>query len=111
MMEQIIEDSKSMVDQALKGEEDSQVAYESFIRETNGSIKACQKSITNKSEDKAQAEADKAQKVFELKTVVTELSELSSGNRDLHKSCDYTLQNFDVRQSARDDEIRALKES
>merc|ERR1719146_409251 len=111
MIEQIIKDADAMVEEALKGEEDSQIAYESFVKETNDSITSCQRSINNKSEDLAQSEADLAQMKVELETVETELAELASASEDLHTSCDETLKNFDIRQAARDDEIMALKEA
>jgi len=39
------------------------------------------------------------------------LNSLASSNSDLHLSCDYTLKNFDLRQTTRDDEVEALKQS
>ena len=30
---------------------------------------------------------------------------------DLHKSCDFTIKNFDIRQSARDQEVEALRQA
>ena len=39
------------------------------------------------------------------------LEELARESRGLHGECDFVLKNFDVRQSSRDDEIEALKDS
>jgi len=111
MIKQIIEDAKAMEADALKGEEEAQVGYETFITEANKSIVNMQKQISNKMEDRALAESEKAQKVIELKTVNVELDELKKANDDLHGQCDYTIKNFDKKQGARDDEIMALKES
>ena len=32
-------------------------------------------------------------------------------NADLHKSCDFTMQNFDIRQAALEQEIESLEEA
>merc|ERR1719146_179749 len=57
MIEQIISDAATMEKDAIKAETDSQKAYESFVKETNASIEAKTRDITNKSEEKAEKEA------------------------------------------------------
>merc|ERR1719378_1697503 len=61
MIEQIVEDAKSMEKDALKGEETAQVAYETFVTETNAAITAATKEMTTSEENKAKAEGDKAE--------------------------------------------------
>merc|ERR1712127_141459 len=58
MIQQIINDAKAMEAEAIRSEEDAQKAYEDFVKETNGSIEAKSKAIINKSEEKAEAEAE-----------------------------------------------------
>jgi len=111
MMQGIINDAKAMEAEAIRGEEDSQKAYEDFVQETNLSIDAKTKDITNKSEMKARAESDKVEAETEKEAVMGELEQLMNENADLHKSCDFTLKNFELRQTARDDEIEALKQA
>jgi len=111
MMQGIINDAKAMEAEAIRGEEDSQKAYEDFVKETNLSIDAKTKDITNKSEMKARAESDKVEAETEKEAVMGELEQLMNENADLHKSCDFTLKNFELRQTARDDEIEALKQA
>jgi len=110
MMEGIIGEAKSMEAEAIRGESDAQVAYETFVKDTNDSITEKTKDITNKSDMKAKAESDKVEKGAEAEAVMSDLESLASENADLHKSCDFTLKNFDLRQGARDDEIEALKQ-
>merc|ERR1712176_445308 len=110
-IQQIIEDSKAMEAEAIKAEESAQSAYESFIKETNASIEAKSKDIANKSESKGKAEDYLAQAKAELDSVNVELDELSAYNAELHASCDFILKNFDIRQTARDEEIEALKQA
>merc|ERR1719152_97924 len=111
MMQGIIDDAKTMEAEAIRAEEDSQKDYEEFVKETNTSVDAKNKSIMNKSEAKARAEADKVEAETEHEAVMGELETLSNENADLHKSCDFTLKNFELRQTARGDEIEALKQA
>merc|ERR1719235_865658 len=111
MIEQIIADAKVMEEEALKGEEEEQIAYESLVAETNEAIVAAQRAVTKKTGNKSRAEGSKEEKEVELSAVTEELEALGEANRDLHVECDYLLKNFDAKQSSRDDEIGALKES
>merc|ERR1719161_779960 len=70
-----------------------------------------QKDIVNKSELKAQAEGEKVEKEEEKEDTMLTLEQLSNEKADLHKDCDFTIKNFDIRQTARDEEIEALKQA
>jgi len=111
MMKAIIADSEAVENEAIRGEEYSQKIYEQFIKDSNVSIDQKIKKIVNKSEVKAKAEKDKVEAETQLESVLGELEALDEENADLHKDCDFTLKNFDIRQTARDDEIMALKQS
>merc|ERR1712137_1066085 len=111
MIQQIINDAKAMEAEAIKAEEDAQKAYEDFVKETNASIEAKMNEIVNKSELKAKAEEELVEAKEEKEEVLNELEQLSNYNAQLHKSCDFVLKNFDVRQTARDEEIEALKQA
>merc|ERR1719335_1089846 len=106
MMQSIIDDAKAMEAEAIRSEEDAQKAYEDFVKETNNSIDAKTKDIVGKSEAKGKVETE-----TELEAIMGELESLMNENADLHKSCDFTLKNFELRQPARDDEIEALKQA
>merc|ERR1719421_1690894 len=103
MIEQIIRDAKQLEAEAIQAETDSQKAYESFVKDSNKSIEEKNRDITNKTEEKATAEGDK--------TAADEAQQLSNENADLHKSCDFVLKNFDIRQEARDQEVEALRQA
>merc|ERR1719316_1572237 len=92
-------------------EEDAQKTYEQFVMDTNMSIDEKTKDIVAKTEMKAKAEEDKVEAQAERDTVLGELEQLANENADLHKSCDFTLKNFELRQTAREEEIEALKQS
>jgi len=111
MMSGIINDAKAMEAEAIRGEESAQKTYEEFVMDTNMSIEEKVKDITGKTEAKAKAEGDKVEAETERDSVLGELEQLANENADLHKSCDFTLKNFELRQTAREEEIEALKQS
>jgi len=110
-IQQIISDAQAMEAEALKSEEDAQKTYEAFVGETNASIATKLKEIANKSELKAKAELDLVKAKEDKEAVVDELESLAEVNGQLHKSCDFVLKNFDLRQSARDEEVEALRQA
>jgi hypothetical protein len=110
MIEQIISDAATMEKDAIKAETDAQKAYESFVKETNASIEAKTRDITNKSEEKAEKEADKVAAETSKATALNEQQELMNQNADLHKSCDFLLENFELRQTALEQEMESLEQ-
>merc|ERR1719281_185708 len=111
MIQQIIDEAKAMEAEAIKDEEDAAKTYADFVAETNASIEAAVKDIINKTEEKAQAEAEKAVAEEEPEATEKELEALEEYNQQLHKSCDFVLKNFEIRQTARMEEIEALKQA
>merc|ERR1712050_274995 len=111
MIQQIINDAKAMEAETIRAGEDAQKAYEDFVKETNASIEAKSKEIVNKSELKAKAEANLGEAKETKEGILLELEQLSNYNAELHQSCDFVIKNFDVRQTARDEEIEALKQA
>merc|ERR1712157_389862 len=83
MIQQIITDAKAMEAEAIRSEEDAQKAYEDFVVETK--------------------EAKEG--------VLLELEQLSNYNAELQQSCNFVLKNFDLRQTARDEEVEALRQA
>jgi len=111
MIQQIINDAKSMEAETIRSEEDSQKAYEDFVKETNSSIEAATKDMINKSEEKAKAEADLVEANKQKDAAMLELEQLSNYNAELHQSCDFVTKNFEIRQTGRDEEVEALKQA
>jgi hypothetical protein len=111
MIQQIINDAKAMEAETIRSEEDAQKAYEDFVKDTNASIEAKSEDIVNKSETKAKAEADLVEAKENKDAVMLELEQLANYKAELHSSCDFVLKNFEIRQTARDEEIEALKQA
>merc|ERR1712194_362687 len=97
--------------EVIRAEEDAQKAYEDFVKETNASIETKTKEIINKSEEKAKSETDLTQANADKDAVLLELEQLSNDNAELHQSCDFVMKNFEIRQTARDEEVEALKQA
>jgi len=111
MIQQIINDAKAMEAEAIRSEEDAQKAYEDFVKGTNASIEANSKDIVNKSEEKATAEGELVETREAKEAALLELEQLSNYNAELHQSCDFVMKNFDLRQTARDEEVEALRQA
>merc|ERR1719220_2177291 len=111
LIQQIISDAKAMEAETIRAEEDAQKAYEDFVKETNNSIEAKRRDIVNKSDLKAKAETDLVETKKAKEAVLLELEQLSNYNAELHQSCDFVLKNFDLRQTARDEEVEALRQA
>jgi len=111
MMQSIIDDAKSMEAEAIRDEEDAQKAYEELVKETNASVEQKQKDSVNKQETKAKCESDLVEAKEGTANALTELEQLSNYNAELHQSCDFVMKNFEIRQTARDEEVEALKQA
>merc|ERR1719478_904258 len=110
MLEQIVSETKTMEADAIKAETDAQKAYEAFVKDTNASMEEKSREITNKSEEKASKEVDLSN-TEEDKLAALNEQEDENEKADLHKSCDFTLENFDARQAALDQEMEGLAEA
>merc|ERR1719311_1365868 len=97
MIEGIITDAKEMEKEAIKGEQDAQAAYESFVKESYAAIEAAQAEVS-----KTAAEGDKADADATAEA-------LAKTKADLHLSCDFVMENFEAREAARKGEIEGLQ--
>merc|ERR1719331_3182092 len=61
MMQGIIDEAKGLEAEAIRGEEDSQKAYEEFVQDTNDSVEEATKAIASKSDMKAKTEQEKVE--------------------------------------------------
>jgi len=111
MLEEVLADTRKTEDQALVSEQDSQSAYENFMKDSNKSILQTTQSISDMTGSRASAKEELSMAKSDFSSTMTELEGLNDTNGDLHKSCDYVLKNFDARQAARSAEMDALREA
>jgi len=64
-----------------------------------------------KTEENAKSNENLVETNEAIDSAVANLDELSQANAELHQSCDFVMKNFELRQSARDEEIEALKQA
>jgi len=108
-IEQVIADAKAVEAEAIQAESDAQQEYENLVKDTNDSVDEMLRSVNTKDGFKAECETDLVETTQSKDTVVATLEDLSNENAAIHADCDYVLKNFDLRQSARSQEVEALK--
>jgi hypothetical protein len=111
MLKEIIQDAKNMEKTAIKDEQDANDGYVAFVQQTYEAVAAAQSSIVDKQEAKAESEKAKIGKVEDLKGAEAEAKTLNNVLAQLHSSCDFVMENFFLRQEARDNEISSLQET
>lgn len=111
LLDSIIADSKALENEATKDEKDGQTAYEGFIQDSNKTIASKQKAVVNKSETRAQSNEALSIAQGDHKQALADLRRLSDYKGQLHGSCDFVLKNFDARQTAREEEVTALRQA
>jgi len=110
MIEAIIEDSKKTESQAMFSEMQAQQLYESFMVDSNKSLKQHQESLADYAKAKAKAEEDFTTIKGDLTRVMDKLEGLNTMLGDLRQSCDFLIKNYAARQEARSAEIADLQE-
>merc|ERR1719171_2681121 len=96
MLEEILADTKKTEVQALVSEQDSQSAYENFMKDSNKMITKIQQKISDMSGARASDKAELSMAKSDFSGTMTELEGLNTLNGDLHQACDYVLKNFDT---------------
>merc|ERR1719311_1029816 len=92
-------------------EKNAQADYEELMKESAEKRAADSKTITEKEAQKAGLEGDLDQATKDHKAATTDLMALGEYIASLHGSCDFLLENFDVRREARSGEIDAIKKA
>merc|ERR1719198_2550489 len=111
LIEQVIADAKKMMAEAIRDEEDAQTAYEDFVKDSNAEVDAWTKEIIDKTEAKAKAEIELSASEDSLDATEKDLGHLADYNTQLHSSCDFVMKTFTIRQTARNQEVAALRQA
>jgi chromosome segregation ATPase len=111
MLEEVLADTRKTEDQSMASEQDSQSAYENFMKDSNKAITKTTQKISDMTGARATAKEELSNAKTDFSQTMTELEGLDATNQDLHKSCDYVLKNFETRQAARAAEMDALNEA
>jgi len=111
LLTQIIDESKALEKDALKGEAEAQATYESFVKESDAVIAQLSKGVATKAEKISSSQVELEQAKSDLASTGDELASLEQYKADLHQQCDFVVQNFSIRQQARLQEIEAIQKA
>jgi hypothetical protein len=109
LIEMTIADAERLKQESIAAEQEQQTEYSKLVGDTASEITADNLSIADKSEAKATAETEKSEVEASLKGTETEIADLEKFATQLHASCDFVLENFELRQEARAAEMDALE--
>merc|ERR1712194_580107 len=88
MVEKLIYDSRGLVSESKKSENDAKSAYETLIADTNDAVAALQKAIVSKMDAKNEAHNDRREAKSDLADTMKELEGLAKYNAELHGECE-----------------------
>jgi chromosome segregation ATPase len=111
MLKQIAHDTESMEQEATMTERNAQSMYEKMVKEMNRSINTKQASVDDKTDRKASLKKEFVGLKQEHSHTKAELVQIANELEALHTSCDFTIKNFELRQTARNEEVGALNEA
>merc|ERR1712007_310374 len=80
-------------------------------KESNASTEEKQLEATNKKAEKAKSDEVLVESTEARDAAIGELETLAEAKAALHQSCDFVMKNFELRQSARDEEIQAMQQA
>jgi len=111
LIREVSDSSATLEKEAKQADEDSRIAFEKLSDETKAEMRSATEETNNKAIHRADLEADLAEAKQTLRLTKDELESLSDSKDAIHKSCDFVVENFAVRQEARGQEIKALEEA
>jgi len=111
LLDSIIQKSKETEAGSVKGEADAQAAYAAYVQGQNESIKAMGGQVINDEEIEAREKKKEIVDEGDKRATGTDILKLGQVEGTLHEACDFTVNNFDERQTKRSDEMEALKQS
>jgi len=111
LIAEIIREASSLEAEATVAEQGAQNDYQAFVAETSKSIAAANRSISAKTDEKADLEESIVAAKSDRTDATKKLMDLGKYESQLHTSCDYVLKNFEMRQTARQEEMDGLAQA
>jgi len=111
MIDTMIQDLDKEMTIAKTEEKSSQEDYEESVADAKAKRAADIKSAAQKAKAKADVEGDISEDTAEKEGASKKLLAVKDYALNLHKECDWMLQNFDLREKARTEEIENMKRS
>jgi chromosome segregation ATPase len=111
LIDKLKNDLEKDVQAAEMDEKEAQKDYEEFMGDSAKKRATDSKSITEKDSQKAELEGDLQAAKGAKETATKELMALEEYMAQLHGSCDFLIENYDIRKEARASEIDAMKKA
>lgn len=108
LIDSLSNDLKKDIQAAEMEEKDSQEEYEELMADSQKKRAADAKSITTKEQNKAEVDGVAETASENLESSNAELNATKQYIANLHKSCDFLVENYDFRKEARATEVDAL---
>jgi len=107
----VVEDAKRDEQELTVDEQKAQEQYGAYAQDTTNSIEANREAIAQRQEELASAEASKSETEEAQAANEEELETLAALMKSIHLDCDFLLKYFDVRQTARKEELDSIAEA
>merc|ERR1719245_1036179 len=108
MIDMIVTEVDKTMTEAETEEKDAQADYETLMSDAGDKRTTDSKALTDKEAAKAKGEESLQQETTNKNDLGVQLTETTQVLMNLHAECDWLLQYWDVRRSARNEEIEAL---
>jgi chromosome segregation ATPase len=111
MITNVIHDAALLEQDATNTEQKAEEAYETFMSDANKAADKLRREIAERNGLHAQRDQELRDTKEAISDTLQELERLMATAAELHKSCDFFIDNFSVREHAMADEIEALDEA
>jgi len=111
LLQKVITEAEIAEQEIVTSNQKAQSDYAEFVQDTSDSIQAARDSISNKQGQLAGANGDKSQTEEGQLANGEELGKLEDLLKAHHLDCDYVMKYFDMRQTARQEEMDAIKDA
>merc|ERR1719420_1592968 len=113
MIENIMEDTDAMIEEAVGGETESMTAYEAFVKGQNDATNLRNEGIVEREAEVGKLEQFTQEEKVALQDTINVRREVRQYNIDLYgaEGCQFLLKNYEVRYVEREEEINGLKEA
>mmetsp|Transcript_59363 Transcript_59363/g.127938 ORF Transcript_59363/g.127938 Transcript_59363/m.127938 type:complete len:702 (+) Transcript_59363:86-2191(+) len=108
MIDRMINDMKTEMNQHKLEEEDAQEDYEKMMQDSAEKRAADSKAVSENESALAEAQSDLATNKDNRRANSKNNAETHGYNQDLHQACDFLMDNYDTRKSARTEELESL---
>merc|ERR1719321_1890360 len=108
MLKSLIKEAQGIEKDAIAEENAAVQEYSAFVADAEASKEALGVELLSAQERKAEAEVQIGEDQKSVDLLTDDLADLSSETAATHEACDFVLKNFDIRQTARGQEIEAL---